>query len=67
MDDRPDILRFPGAFQCPPDTGDEYDDGFDYFEAWEAHAELLENEDYPGLVDYWEREVARHPGDRRDG
>ena len=60
MNDYPDIMRFPGAFSCPADT---CDDDFDDFEAWEMHSELLESEDYPGLVAYCEREVARHPED----
>lgn len=63
MDERSKILRFPGRFQCPSEPSDDWDDDSDDFEAWEVHAELFENEDYPGLVDYCEREVARHPED----
>jgi tetratricopeptide (TPR) repeat protein len=61
MGDRPNILRFPGNYQCPSDSAAEYDDEYDDFEAWEAYAELLESGDYPGLVACCEREVARHP------
>jgi tetratricopeptide (TPR) repeat protein len=63
MDDEPDILRFPDRSQCPWDSADDHDDAYNDFEAWEVHAELLEKEDYPALVDYCEREVARHPED----
>jgi len=63
MDNTPYILKFPGRFQCPSDSPDGHDEDFDDFEAWEVHAELLENEDYPALVDYCEREVARRPED----
>ena len=59
MSYRDDNLRFPRSFQSPPDSGDEYDDEFDDGEAWEVYAELLKNEDYPGLVELCEREVAR--------
>ena len=63
MDKQHDILRFPDRFQCSSDSADDYDDDFSDFEAWEVHAELLESEDYPALVDHCEREVARHPED----
>ena len=53
MSDRHDILRFPGSFRCPPDDG----------EAWEVYEELLKNEDYPGLVEFCQREVVRDPED----
>ncbi|HCE44669.1 MAG TPA: hypothetical protein DET40_14090 [Lentisphaeria bacterium] len=63
MNDKPGILKFTGRYQCAADSGDGYADESDDFEAWEAYAELLENKDYPGLVAYCERVVARHPED----
>jgi tetratricopeptide (TPR) repeat protein len=63
MNDRREILRFPGRSQQPRDPPDEWDDEVADFEAWEPYVELLEKEDYPGLVEFCERELARHPGD----
>ncbi|HUT93254.1 MAG TPA: hypothetical protein VMY37_27565 [Thermoguttaceae bacterium] len=58
-----DILRFPdwqrGASHTSPDGDEAPDDS----ESWEVHSELLDRKDYPALVQYCEREVARKPGD----
>jgi hypothetical protein len=66
MDASNDILRFPDRKSRPSHSSrddDDDDDGVDDFESWEVHSELRESEDYPALVRYCEREVARHLGD----
>jgi tetratricopeptide (TPR) repeat protein len=55
------LPALPEGSRCPSEPWDDLDDGD--FEEWEAYAELLENEEYPELVEYCERDVARHPED----
>ncbi len=52
-----------GLQAAPMNSTDDYDPEFDDFEAWQIPARLLENEDYPGYVDYCERAVAHNSDD----
>jgi tetratricopeptide (TPR) repeat protein len=56
--DRPDILRSPAPYHHCSESDDEYG-----FESWEVHAELLENEKYPELLDYCKQEAEHNPED----
>lgn len=58
MTDKPNIIRFSDRYH-----EEDYDDDFIDFEAWEVHADLMEKNDYPGLVKYCEGQVSRRPDD----
>ena len=63
MNDNSKIIKFPRISPAQSTSSDDYDDEFDDFEAWESYTELLEKEDYPGLVRYCEQEALRRPDD----
>jgi tetratricopeptide (TPR) repeat protein len=63
MDECRDIKWLPKRQQRSSDAYRGFDSSPDDFESWEGHSELLESKDYPALVQYCEREVARNPGD----
>ena len=63
MNNEPNILKFPNKQNNHGKPSYDWDDDNDDFESWEAHYQLHENKDYPGLVRYCENEIKRHPED----
>jgi len=63
MSDNSKIIKFPRISPAQSTLSDDYDDEFDDFEDWEPYAELLEKEDYPGLVKYCEQRAVQRPDD----
>jgi tetratricopeptide (TPR) repeat protein len=62
MKDKSKIIKFPDKRTEPSASYDE--DEFLEFEAWEPYQELLDKEDYPGLVRYCEQRGEQHPNDQ---
>jgi tetratricopeptide (TPR) repeat protein len=61
MKNKRKIIKLP-SYLTEAGTSDEEDEFYD-FEEWEIHAELLEKEDYPALVEYCEKRAKQYPDD----
>ncbi len=46
------IIKFSRVFSARSISSNEHEDDFDDFEDWESYAQLIEKQDYPGLVRY---------------
>ena len=57
------IKRFPRVFPARSLPPIERKDGFDDFEDWEPYAQLIEKQDYPGLVRYCKKRAEQRPDD----
>ncbi|MGD9220266.1 MAG: hypothetical protein PVH01_13300 [Desulfobacterales bacterium] len=55
--------KFQLVFPVRSTSLKEYKDDFDDFEDWEPHAQLIEKQDYPGLVRYCKRRAEQRPDD----
>ena len=57
------IKRFPRVFPARSLSAIEHKNDFDDFEDWEPYAQLIEKQDYPGLVRYCKRRAEQRPDD----
>jgi tetratricopeptide (TPR) repeat protein len=57
------IIKFPRIFPTRSISPNEHQDDFDDFEDWELYAQLIEKQDYPGLVRYCKKRAEQRPDD----
>ena len=55
------IKKFPRVFPTRRISPKEHKDDFDDFEDWEPYAQLIEKQDYPGLVRYCKKRAEQRP------